>query len=124
MLGTAQLIGCILGSVFIRSTGKRPLVFASLIGCGLCFFATASYAHFSSLTTDSNISGNGSISHVSLDEYDLNTDQLFAVGQTIDDEDDLYRWLPLVLLLGGSMCAHMGVKLIPWMLIGEVNDKF
>lgn len=32
--------------VLVHSTGKRPLVFASLIGTGFCFFATATYAYF------------------------------------------------------------------------------
>lgn len=31
-----------------------------------------------------------------------------------------YRWMPLILLLLGSMFAHCGAKLFPWMLIGEV----
>ncbi|XP_031620230.1 facilitated trehalose transporter Tret1-like [Contarinia nasturtii] len=37
-IGAAQVIGCLIGTIFVRSTGKRPLVFASFIGCSLCFF--------------------------------------------------------------------------------------
>ncbi|CAD7092861.1 unnamed protein product [Hermetia illucens] len=46
LLGLAELIGTILCIVLIHFTGKRPLVFASTIGCGLCIFGTATYAYF------------------------------------------------------------------------------
>ncbi|KAJ6636354.1 Facilitated trehalose transporter Tret1, partial [Pseudolycoriella hygida] len=35
-------------------------------------------------------------------------------------EENKYLWLPLTLLLMSAFFAHMGIKLIPWMLIGEV----
>lgn len=31
-----------------------------------------------------------------------------------------YLWIPLILLLGSAFFAHLGIRLIPWMLIGEV----
>lgn len=34
--------------------------------------------------------------------------------------ENRFIWLPLTLLLLSAMFAHMGIKLIPWMLIGEV----
>ncbi|XP_031638552.1 facilitated trehalose transporter Tret1-like [Contarinia nasturtii] len=85
-LGAAQVIGCLIGTVFIRSTGKRPLVFASFIGCGLCFFGLSMLSYLSE--------------HV--------------------ETNDIYRWLPFILLLLGTMLGHSGAKLFPWMLIGEI----
>lgn len=35
-------------------------------------------------------------------------------------EENRLLWLPLTLLLMSAFFAHMGIKLIPWMLIGEV----
>lgn len=35
-------------------------------------------------------------------------------------EENRLLWLPLSLLLMSAFFAHMGIKLIPWMLIGEV----
>lgn len=35
-------------------------------------------------------------------------------------EENKFLWLPLSLLLMSAFFAHMGIKLIPWMLIGEV----
>lgn len=37
-------------------------------------------------------------------------------------EQNRFLWLPLTLLLFSAMFAHMGIKLIPWMLIGEVRE--
>lgn len=36
-------------------------------------------------------------------------------------EENRFLWLPLTLLLMSAFFAHMGIKLIPWMLIGEVR---
>lgn len=46
LLGAAELLGAFTSILLVHSTGKRPLVFASLIGVGCCFFATAMYANF------------------------------------------------------------------------------
>lgn len=35
-------------------------------------------------------------------------------------EENKFLWVPLSLLLMSAFFAHMGIKLIPWMLIGEV----
>lgn len=34
--------------------------------------------------------------------------------------ENKYLWLPLTLLLGSAFLTHMGIRLIPWMLIGEL----
>lgn len=44
LLGAAQFLGCILGMVLVRSLGKRHIAFLSMIGCGACFFAVATYS--------------------------------------------------------------------------------
>lgn len=38
-----------------------------------------------------------------------------------DAQKNRFVWLPLLLLLMSALFAHMGIKLIPWMLIGEVG---
>lgn len=40
------LIGASLSILLVHWTGKRPLVFASLIGVAFCFCASATYAYF------------------------------------------------------------------------------
>lgn len=68
LLGAAELVGAFTSILLVHSTGKRPLVFTSLIGTGLCFFATATYAHF--LNTVPGVAVNNIVanySHANLD---------------------------------------------------------
>lgn len=37
-----------------------------------------------------------------------------------DPIENHYLWLPLTLLLGSAFLSHAGIRLIPWMLIGEI----
>ncbi|XP_055609067.1 uncharacterized protein LOC129756270 isoform X2 [Uranotaenia lowii] len=37
-------------------------------------------------------------------------------------DQNKYLWLPLTLLLGSAFLTHMGIRLIPWMLIGELYN--
>lgn len=46
LLGLAELIGAFLCIILVHLTGKRPLVFASLIGVGACFCGTATYTYY------------------------------------------------------------------------------
>ncbi len=70
------------------------------------------------LTTDE---GNKTIEAtlVALDENKNLLDHL--VIKIPKAEENRFLWLPLTLLLLSAFFAHMGIKLIPWMLIGEVR---
>lgn len=35
-------------------------------------------------------------------------------------DENKYLWLPLTLLLGSAFLTHIGIRLLPWMLIGEI----
>lgn len=59
---------------------------------------------------------------VKLDENKHLLDHL--VIQIPQAEENRLLWLPLTLLLMSAFFAHMGIKLIPWMLIGEVSFVF
>lgn len=93
--------------IFVRSAGKRGIVFASFIGCGLCFFAVPTFAYITGTKNELFM-------------------QVESSNQDFSNEpnDNIYNWIPLVLLLAGSTFAHMGAKLFPWMLIGEVNMNY
>lgn len=167
----------------VHLTGKRPLVFISTIGAGLCFLGTATYAHYLNLVPGaavSNVVSNASA--INLGNATLITDvnvtdtlySLMAANQTQandwnntqtietnsfdssaeadgtmrndtennflttlkkhvnttksnvlldvpDAEDNQFLWLPLTLLLLVALFGHVGIRLIPWMLIGEVS---
>lgn len=122
LLGTAQFLGCVIGAICIRSTGKRPLVFVSLIGCGLCFFLAATYTHINGvgITVPSTINDSAiNFDHVT----DTYRTYVNLKSRSIDETsaNSVSQWMLLFLLLGGSMFAHMGIKCVPWMLIGEVS---
>lgn len=195
-LGAAELIGCILCVILVHVTGKRPLVFISTIGAGLCFLGTATYARYLNLvpgatvsnivanvsaidlgnftiiindnatdTLNSLIAANRSLSNalnlqpginiplnwnetISTTEprtplYGNKTEEAYTYEETqkiltsikkyVNDtkssvlldvpeaEKNQFLWLPLTLLLAVALFGHMGIRLIPWMLIGEVS---
>lgn len=204
-LGAAELIGALTCVLLVHVTGKRPLVFTSLIGCGLCFCGAATYANYLNLVpgaavnnvvanvssldksmfidernlTDASIvysNDHATNSYASADElihstfattddftgtttdaydstyyYDDVNDTLSdqfdefgdnrstdayhttdevphasrahgpkADGNILPLSENPYHWMPLTLLIGGAYFAHIGIRLIPWMLIGEV----
>ncbi|KAK6622135.1 hypothetical protein RUM44_001942 [Polyplax serrata] len=98
ILGIAQLLGTIVCVVLIHYTGKRPLAFVSAIGAAILYACVGLYAHFF-------------LGVVKLDN-----------GAFISEHNDLagYSWIPMTCLIGGSFLAFMGLRLLPWILIGEV----
>lgn len=186
MLGAAELVGAFSCVVLVHITGKRPLVFVSLIGTGVCFFGAATYAWYLdsvpgfivenvvanysipdhlqrrnfinqknitfdammsnrsdteittellvSITTETYLNLENETTTNSIEAITLHlkpdTNQTNAANRTTDlkkfflsvpnAEENKYLWLPLALLLAGSFFAHLGIRIIPWMLIGEV----
>lgn len=170
ILGAAELIGTIICILLVHTTKKRPLVFISLVGCGSCFLATATYAHYMHLIP--GVAVNNVVANVSGLNFDANeiiTNNIFngssilKENETVDfttvatdfmdfgnesstsyegsievtssstssfadkillkiphaNENELY-WIPLILLVTAALFAHIGIRIIPWMLIGEV----
>lgn len=148
LLGIVELIGTCLCVMLVRFVGKRKLTFVSLIGCSFCFFSTALYAIFIDKISGEN-PRNDIIANVSLQmadtmnatsstfamttdagvsitkEYVNNSqDVSVAVNETASTVATLvpseYSWIPLTLLLSSALLSHSGIRLLPWMLIGEV----
>jgi hypothetical protein len=94
-LGVAEVLGCILSACLVHYVGKRVMNFLSLIGCGSCFFSAALYAH-------------------SLDVKYL---------ETAARASDAGTWIPTTLLIGAAFFTHSGIRILPWMLIGEVYSN-
>lgn len=198
LLGIAEMTGVLVCIILVHYTGKKPLVIISAIGCGVCFFGTATYAHYINLIPGKSINNivaskshiaakplwelvhiNETISkhedEISVMEMELmsalrneseetNTDipgwfpflpyqdmalldlenetELLMSGNdteiTEDEEgavdkvpdnfiipvvkeaENKYLWVPLTFLLGSAVLSHSGIRLIPWMLIGEI----
>ncbi|XP_063922496.1 facilitated trehalose transporter Tret1-like isoform X1 [Zophobas morio] len=97
-LGVAQVLGCILSACLIHYVGKRVMNFLSLIGCGSCFFLAAIYAQ------------SAGVKHLEL---------------VADAPANSYTnsWIPMTLLIGSAFFTHAGIRILPWMLIGEVYSN-
>lgn len=165
LLGAAELVGAFTCVLLVHTTGKRPLVFTSLIGTGICFFATATYAHYLHLVPGAGVENvvanrshhlqameNASIGLADMwrsvndslltttEPYDTTTDAYYGstmaaaatngttatagISRIIlpipNAEQNEYLWIPLTLIIAGAYFAHLGIRVIPWMLIGEV----
>lgn len=97
-LGVAELAGCVFCVTLIHFTGKRWLNFFSLVTCGVCFLVTATYAYLIGAT-------------------ELATNQ---IAQTTDGDRSGYNWIPLTFLIAYAFLAHVGIRILPWILTGEV----
>nr|CAD7441640.1 unnamed protein product [Timema bartmani] len=89
-LGLVELAGTLVCVILVHWTGKRPLTFVSTIGNGLCFIVVATYA------------------------YLLGDDSSPVIAP------NAYSWVPLIFLVGSAFLTHVGIRLLPWILIGEV----
>lgn len=92
-LGLSELAGTLVCVALVHWAGKRPLTFISSLGCGACFTAVATYAHYYSTPAS-------------------------TPGASADPNP--YAWLPLTLLLSSAFLSHCAIRLLPWILIGEV----
>lgn len=151
--------------LLVHWTGKRPLLFVSLIGVSFCFCATATYAYFIDSIPGvavENIVANYSAENLDRTSYineqnltealrltsvletstefissangsKLVTQATSMWGNSTATEDtnkiflaipnaerNPYSWLPMTLLIASGIFSHVGIRITPWMLIGEV----
>lgn len=147
LLGIVELIGTVICVMLVRFVGKRKLTFFSTLGCGLCFCTTALYSYYikcipdaiskNSVTMQIDNAANASLTQIIDSLVALTTTEVYSddfVGQLsstvieanqtdsndFDQRLNKYSWIPLTLLLGSALLSHSGIRLLPWMLIGEV----
>jgi len=130
-LGALEFLGTLICIIFVNFVGKRKLVFVSTIGCGICFLLTAIYsiviknievpASNSFNLTNLKLE-NATIVHESLLESEVlihnETINGFEKNSIVADYNQYY-WIPLTLLLLSALVSHSGIRLLPWMLVGE-----
>lgn len=66
-----------------------------MISCSLCYLATATYA------------------------YVIDVKYLLTDGAAENKGGD-YSWIPLVALISSAFLSNMGIRVLPWILTGEV----
>ncbi|GLV41627.1 uncharacterized protein CBL_06856 [Carabus blaptoides fortunei] len=112
LLGIVELLGTLVCVVGVHYVGKRPLTFFSTLGCGVCFLVVATYAYlidvqYLAMSHKLNITSQSTfVNNTSLASHTTDTQSL--------------QWLPTVFLIGSAFISHCGIRLLPWVLIGEV----
>ncbi|KAM3968424.1 LOW QUALITY PROTEIN: facilitated trehalose transporter Tret1 [Aphomia sociella] len=105
ILGLLQIFGSILCVLLVHYTGKRPLAFFSTAGAAVCCFLVAAY--------------DGYLKH---DKSSVNTVLSSNItSETINGNvNNQYSWIPMILLMLLALITHTGIRLLPWILIGEI----
>lgn len=93
-LGVGQAFGCILSACLIHCVGKRVMTFFSFFGCGSCFFIVTSYAQYFGVKN--------------FETSVLNNELI---------------WIPMTFLIDAAFFTHAGIRILPWMLVGEVYSN-
>lgn len=92
VMGSMQLLGCIIATTVIKHLGKRVTNFISLLGSSLCLVFVASYIYINK----------------------------FFYFEDPFSEDHSKHWAPATLLVISTFWSFLGVKILPWLLIGEI----
>lgn len=119
ILGIVELLGSLLCVIAVHYTGRRRLTFFSTIGCGVCFIIVATYTHLIDVKylvtglapKNATVFPNGTLEEVQ--QHAINTT---VWGVSLDS----LHWLPTTFLIVSAFLSHCGIRLLPWVLIGEV----
>lgn len=100
LLGVAEFLGTLACIIFVHILGKRVIVFISLVGIGICNVVVGTYAHM-------------------IDVKYLNFHNETA-SMEATPEQEMLKWIPLVVLILIAFIGHCGIRVLPWILIGEI----
>lgn len=123
ILGILQMVGTGVCVLLVHFTGKRPLSIVSTAGAAICCLLVAGY--------DFYIVKYG-IEAVPMNSTDLDTNVTIAAKLTSEIANEIhsgvmknpYSWMPTTLLMLLAFITHTGIRLLPWILIGEIfNSK-
>jgi len=99
MAGFFEMLGAIGCVGLVHHFGKRKLTFISMIGYGLCFLATAIWIEARrGMETSSGSPGPEKVADHSPSSY-----------------------TPVVFLVASAFFSHLMIRILPWVLIGEVR---
>lgn len=106
ILGILQILGTGLCVVLVHYTGKRPLTLFSTAGAAVCCLLVAGY--------DRYMKSYGL--PVPIEAANVTT----AIEEDLDTMNNPYSWIPMTLMMLLALLTHTGIRLLPWILIGEV----
>ncbi|XP_041987738.1 facilitated trehalose transporter Tret1-like [Aricia agestis] len=110
ILGILQILGCGTCVVLVHYTGKRPLTFFSTASAGICCLLVAAY--------DGYIRTHDVLQPTEVLVVVNTSTALNATVETVMKNP--YSWMPTTLLMLLALVTHSGIRLLPWILIGEV----
>nr|XP_023016951.1 facilitated trehalose transporter Tret1-like isoform X1 [Leptinotarsa decemlineata] len=99
IMGLAQLLGCIVCITFIKFLGKRVINFISTAATGICFIIVGTYAYMNNIEYLENPANDTS---------------------SADNSTYFHQWIPVTFLVFSTFFSFCGVKILPWVLIGEL----
>lgn len=105
ILGVAELLGCIVCMIVIPYTGKRLLNFVSISLCSVCYVIVATYAYMINIT-----------------HLEIGSSNSTHVGE-IPTSQTPNNWIPLTFLIASAFISHTGIRVLPWILTGEVYSN-
>nr|XP_022901110.1 facilitated trehalose transporter Tret1-like [Onthophagus taurus] len=108
ILGCAELVGCILCVFLIHKLGKRLLNFISLIGTSICFVVVATYVYLND------------VNHFNQKNVNITNSMNLSLNS---DTDMVYNWTPLIFLILAALLSHIGIRILPWVLTGELYSN-
>ncbi|XP_034839210.1 facilitated trehalose transporter Tret1-like isoform X1 [Maniola hyperantus] len=107
ILGILQIVGSCVCVVLVHYTGKRPLTFFSTAAAGVCCILVAGYDGYFKTHDVLNKTASGNVHNT-------------TIGFNSNSFDNPYSWIPTTLLMLLALVTHTGIRLLPWILIGEV----
>ncbi|KAJ0183839.1 hypothetical protein K1T71_000262 [Dendrolimus kikuchii] len=109
VLGIIQIIGSGMCVLLVHYSGKRPLALISTAGASICCLLVACY----DLYLQTKISPNA-IKKPTLNTSNTNLTDIGSIDQ------QAYSWIPTTLLFLLAFVTHFGIRLLPWILVGEI----
>ncbi|XP_038216920.1 facilitated trehalose transporter Tret1-like [Zerene cesonia] len=106
ILGVLQIAGSCASVSLVHWTGKRPLTLLSTAGAGLVCLLVASYDAYIITSADKDVP----------EIVNFTT----TASSGIMASSNPTAWIPTTLLMLLALITHIGIRLLPWILIGEV----
>ncbi|KPJ09279.1 Facilitated trehalose transporter Tret1 [Papilio machaon] len=108
ILGAVQIAGAACCVLLVRIVGKRTLTLVSTAGAGLCCLLLAAYDVYIKMYSRPHVSVSSNGVYIKMNSSLTETTN---IG---------HSWMPTTLLMMLAFITHTGIRLLPWILIGEV----
>lgn len=100
LIGSVELLSCILLMLSIRFLGKRVLTFIAQLGISLCFLLAGVYT------------------------YSIGVTNFDSTSDVNEDIANHYNWVPLFSIVSVGFFSYLMTYSLPWIIMGEIfpND--